>query len=95
MLEQAPSMTTSDFSTSDASAFVYEVEGLRQNDRTENNGYSIRSSSSVFVSVPRSRMNEEMRRINRLGGRIVKISALGQASSKSKAAPAASSAASE
>jgi hypothetical protein len=77
MLEQAPSMKTSGSSTADTSTFVYEVEGLRQNDRTANNSYSIRSSSSVFISVPRSRMNEEMRRITRLGGRIVNISTLG------------------
>lgn len=75
MLEQAPSMTTAGSSTSDARTFIYEVEGLRQNDQTENNGYNIRSSSSVFISVPRSRMNEEMRRISRLGGKIVSITA--------------------
>ncbi|WP_019498963.1 phycobilisome linker polypeptide [Pseudanabaena sp. PCC 6802] len=92
MLEQAPSMTSPISTTADASTFVYEVEGLRQNDRTENNSYSIRSSSSVFISVPRSRMNEEMRRITRLGGRIVNISTVGQGSSKSKPASAASAA---
>jgi len=35
--------------------------------------YSIRQSGSVFFTVPYSRMNQEMRRITRLGGRIVSI----------------------
>ena len=58
---------------SDSRYFVYEVEGLRQNEETTNNGYQIRSSSTVLLTVPYSRMNEEMQRITRLGGRIVKI----------------------
>ncbi len=51
--------------------FVYEVVGLSQNDNTDNLDYSIRKSGSVFLTVPYSRMNQEMRRITRLGGRIV------------------------
>jgi len=53
--------------------FVYEVEGLRQSDQTDNNSYPVRKSGTVLIQVPYSRMNEEMRRINRLGGRIVSI----------------------
>lgn len=53
--------------------FRYEVTGLRQNDRTDLSNYSIRQGSSVFITVPYSRMNEEMRRITRLGGQIVNI----------------------
>jgi phycocyanin-associated, rod len=53
--------------------FVYEVEGLRQNEQTDNNRYQIRNSSTILIQVPYSRMNEEMRRITRLGGRIVGI----------------------
>lgn len=54
-------------------AFRYEVVGLRQNDTTDQMDHAIRSSSSVFVTVPFSRMNEEMRRITRMGGTIVSI----------------------
>jgi phycocyanin-associated, rod len=54
--------------------FRYEVTGLRQNDQNDQNSYPIRRSGSVFVTVPYSRMNEEMRRITRLGGTIVSIS---------------------
>lgn len=57
--------------------FRYEVVGLRQNDETDKNNYSIRRSGSVFVTVPYSRMNEEMRRIARLGGKIVSIHTMG------------------
>ncbi len=53
--------------------FVYEVAGLQQNDLTVNNNYQIRSSSNAFIQVPYSRMNEEMQRISRLGGKIVSI----------------------
>lgn len=56
--------------------FRYEVVGLRQNQESDKNNYDIRNSGSVFVTVPYSRMNEEMRRIARLGGRIVKIEPL-------------------
>jgi sulfite reductase alpha subunit-like flavoprotein len=56
--------------------FVYEVVGLSQNDNTDNLDYSIRQSGSVFLTVPYSRMNQEMRRITRLGARIVSIKPL-------------------
>lgn len=56
--------------------FRYEVVGLRQNEETDKNGYPIRRSGSVFMTVPYNRMNEEMQRIARLGGRIVKIEAV-------------------
>lgn len=56
--------------------FEYEVEGLRQTSETDNNGYPIRKSGSVFIKVPYSRMNDEMRRISRMGGRIVSIKPL-------------------
>ena len=53
--------------------FVYEVTGLRQTPRNDRNDYPFRTSSSVFIKVPYSRMNEEMRRITRMGGKIVGI----------------------
>ena len=53
--------------------FVYEVTGLRQNDQNDANSYPFRSSSSVFIQVPYSRMNSEMVRITRMGGKIVNI----------------------
>lgn len=57
--------------------FRYEVVGLRQNEETDRMGFPIRSSTSVFITVPYSRMNEEMQRITRMGGKIVSISPVG------------------
>ncbi len=57
----------------DGQVFVYEVEGLRQNEQTANQSYPVRNSSTVLIQVPYSRMNNEMRRITRLGGKIVNI----------------------
>ncbi len=56
--------------------FVYEVTGLKQSETNDSNNYQFRSSSSVFVSVPYSRMNEEMQRIGKMGGTIVNIQSL-------------------
>lgn len=56
--------------------FVYEVEGLRQNEQTTKNNYPVRTSGNQFVQVPYSRMNDEMLRISRLGGSIVAIHSL-------------------
>lgn len=56
--------------------FVYEVKGLSQNGNTDSINYPIRRSGSVFITVPYNRMNQEMRRITRLGGQIVSIKPL-------------------
>ncbi len=53
--------------------FVYEVVGLSQNGNTSNLSYPIRRSGSIYLTVPYSRMNQEMQRISRLGGQIVNI----------------------
>jgi phycocyanin-associated, rod len=72
MLGQS-ALTGASSSSSNSRVFVYEVEGLRQNEQTENNKYQIRNSSTILIQVPYNRMNDEMRRITRLGGRIVGI----------------------
>lgn len=59
--------------------FIYEVTGLRQSTENDNNNYPFRSSSSVFIKVPYSRMNEEMQRISRMGGTIVSIKQVAEA----------------
>jgi phycocyanin-associated rod protein len=63
-------------SSSASRVFRYEVVGLKQNQETDKNKFDIRRSGSVFVTVPYNRMNEEMQRITRLGGRIIKIEPL-------------------
>lgn len=57
--------------------FRYEVVGLSQNDETDKMNYPIRHSGSVFITVPYNRMNEEMQRISRMGGRIINIHPVG------------------
>lgn len=52
--------------------FIYEVIGLRQAEG-EPSDSSIRRSGSTFFKVPYSRMNQEMQRILRLGGKIISI----------------------
>lgn len=53
--------------------FLYEVQGLRQNVETDQMNTPIRQSGSVFITVPYNRMNQEMQRITRMGGKIVSI----------------------
>ncbi len=56
--------------------FRYEVVGLRQSEGTQQVDYPIRSSATEFITVPENRMNQEMQRISRLGGKIVSIQPL-------------------
>lgn len=60
-------------SLSGSRIFVYEVEGMRQSGETDQTSNPIRRSGSVFIAVPYDRMNQEMRRITRMGGKIVSI----------------------
>lgn len=61
--------------------YRYEVVGLHQNAENDKNNYEIRRSGSVFVTVPYNRMNEEMQRITRMGGKIINIEPLTAANS--------------
>jgi phycocyanin-associated, rod len=67
---------TGGLSSAGSRVFRYEVVGLRQNEENDKNNYDIRRSGSVYLTVPYSRMNEEMQRITRMGGKIVKIEPL-------------------
>lgn len=69
-------LTRASSSTIDNRMFVYEVTGLRQNEETQKATYPVRNSSSIFIHVPYSRMNKEMRRLTLLGGKIVNIRSL-------------------
>jgi ferredoxin--NADP+ reductase len=53
--------------------FVYEVEGLRPTQEADGIDSPIRRSGRVSITVPYGRMNQEMKRISRMGGRIVSI----------------------
>ena len=67
-------------SSFDSRIFVYELTGMADNEATVGQAAPIRTSSSQFIQVPYGRMNEEMRRITMLGGKIVSIRPLGAAS---------------
>jgi len=69
--------------------FLYEVQGLRQNQETDQMNTSIRKSGSVFYTVPYTRMNQEMQRITRLGGKIVSIRPLEDGVAMSSVTPTA------
>jgi phycocyanin-associated rod protein len=66
----------SSLSDSASRMFRFEVQGLRQNEEADKLNYSIRRSGSTYVTVPYNRMNEEMQRISRLGGKIVNITSV-------------------
>lgn len=67
---------TGGISSDGSRVFRFEVVGLRQNEVNDLNNYEIRRSGSVFMTVPYSRMSEEMQRISRMGGKIVNIEPL-------------------
>ncbi|MEM7590446.1 MAG: ferredoxin-NADP reductase [Cyanobacteria bacterium P01_A01_bin.83] len=68
--------------------FIYEVEGLSHN-RNGNGTYGvpIRNSGNLRITVPYSRMNQEMRRINSLGGKVVNIMPVGNDKPKQTTQP--------
>jgi ferredoxin--NADP+ reductase len=69
--------------------FLYEVQGLRQNVETDQMNTPIRKSGSVFITVPYNRMNQEMQRITRMGGKIVSIRPMEDGVAMSNATPTA------
>lgn len=85
------SLGSSRLNSADNRMFRYEVEGMRQTYENDQLSYPIRSSGSFFVTVPYSRMNEEMQRILRMGGKIVSIQPLtldGDSQAKTQSATA-------
>ena len=66
-------MSRGSSSPSNDRIFIYEVAGIKQNYENDSNRYPFRTSSNVFLKVPYSRMNEQMRRIGLIGGTIVNI----------------------
>lgn len=69
--------------------FIYEVQGLRQSAETDQMTYPIRQSGNVLITVPYSRMNQEMQRITRMGGKIVSIRPVTDTEALSNSTPTA------
>lgn len=76
---------TSGVSNIENRIFVYEIAGLRQNDLTVSHQSPIRSSDNQSIQVPFHRMNEVMRSITSLGGKIVSIRPLNESTAASTA----------
>jgi ferredoxin--NADP+ reductase len=74
-----PSLSGNASSLAASRLFVYEVIGLRDQSADRAND-KIRRSGSVFITVPYGRMNQELRRIANLGGKILSIRPLGSSS---------------
>jgi hypothetical protein len=53
-----------------------EVEAMGQNVDPDTNSYRIRSTRKTYITVPYNRMSEQMKRINRMGGKILSIEPL-------------------
>jgi hypothetical protein len=66
------SLAGTNSSVSSNRLFQFEVVGLNPGTMANMNS-SIRRSGSVLVTVPYNRMNQEMKRIARLGGTITNI----------------------
>ncbi|MEL7036038.1 MAG: phycobilisome linker polypeptide [Cyanobacteria bacterium J06592_8] len=56
--------------------YSIEVEGMGQNVNPDRISYPIRSSRKTYITVPYNRMSEQLKRINRMGGKIVGIQPL-------------------
>ncbi len=73
-----PGTTGNVVSSSDSRLFVYEVEGLGQSGQAGDMKASVRRSGTVLLTVPYSRMQQEVKRIMKLGGKIVSIRPAGE-----------------
>ena len=60
-------------SAANSRLYIYEVSGLRDLRSSNAADSKIRRSGSSFITVPYQRMNQEMRRIASLGGKILSI----------------------
>lgn len=86
-----PSSTGTSASSSASRLYVYEVEGLGQSGQASSMTAPLRRSGTVSITVPYARMQQEAKRIMRLGGNIVSIRLAGDAAAPSPAASSATS----
>lgn len=70
-------------SAANSRLFIYEVIGLRNTQSSDSTNSKVRRSGSSFITVPYQRMNQEMRRIASLGGKILNIRPYGATESES------------
>ncbi|MGL5083407.1 MAG: ferredoxin--NADP reductase [Microcoleaceae cyanobacterium] len=53
--------------------FMFEIAGMCKSGNSDGMSVPLRRSGTIYLTVPYSRMNQEMRRIARMGGKIVSI----------------------
>ena len=56
--------------------YVFEVSGLAENSSTGSHVYCIRNSATCFYQVSFTQMNQMLRKINQLGGKVLSIQPL-------------------
>lgn len=59
--------------SADSRLYIYEVEGLGQSGQAGNMNVPVRRSGTISIVVPYGRMQQETKRIMRLGGTIVSV----------------------
>ena len=74
-----PGATGADNTIAGNRVFTFEVTGLCRNGEVGQDGCPVRQSGTTLITVPYNRMNQEMRRIARMGGTIVSIRPCGDA----------------
>jgi ferredoxin--NADP+ reductase len=77
-------------SAANSRLFIYEVIGLRDSQSSDSTNSKVRRSGSLFITVPYQRMNQEMRRIASMGGKILSIRPFSASTSESQSAVASS-----
>jgi ferredoxin--NADP+ reductase len=77
-------------SAANSRLFIYEVIGLRDSQSSDSTNSKVRRSGSLFITVPYQRMNQEMRRIANMGGKILSIRPFSASTSESQSAVASS-----
>jgi ferredoxin--NADP+ reductase len=77
-------------SAANSRLFIYEVIGLRDSQSSDSTNSKIRRSGSSFITVPYHRMNQEMRRIASMGGKILSIRPFSATTSESQSSVASS-----
>ncbi|MEO1392474.1 MAG: ferredoxin-NADP reductase [Cyanobacteria bacterium J06634_5] len=86
-----PSTTGISASSSASRLYVYEVEGLGQSGQASEMSAPLRRSGAIAITVPYARMQQEAKRIMKLGGKIVSIRPVGESAAAGTPATSSSS----
>ncbi len=70
--------------------YIFEIVGI-SNQGSNNLDYPIRRSGTTHLTVPYSRMNQEIDRITRLGGKIVNITPVGESATNTSSSSSSDS----